>query len=1063
MTDTNNLELASQLETGNNLVFVDTSIDSYQSIATEVNGADVILLDSSRDGIEQISEALSNYSGLDSVHLFSHGNNGLLQIGSSELSTSNLATYSDELRQWSDSLSTESDFFVYGCNLASDSVGLGFVEEFSSLTGADVAASNNVTGDSNLGGDWNLEVTVGNIESNSFALSDYDSTLATYDSGRYSFNSDNFSWQELRAETLSLGNNVNSITDFTQQQWLESDFDFTFDFDFSSSDSFGQQITTNSFGGAGNFFSSFRNFSEEFSFNGFENIRDFFGNIPKFTDFRSIEVVEIDDTNFSSPELLETTPALESSETTDSVEIAEVLELPEIPETVTTSEFVESINTQEITDPTETAEAAEFAEALELPELPETTTTSEVAEGGEINEISEPTEPLELEEASDTPELIEIPESIEDAETLEISEPVQPLELTEASETLELIETPESIEDIESLETSEPTELVEDVATLETSEPVELAEAPDTPELIETPESIEVTETPEISEPIELAEASDTPEIVDTPELVEDVATLETSEPVELVEASETPEIVDTPEPIEDSETLEVSEPIELAEASDTPEIIETSSNGEAGVVGLETNLIQVDEAAGAAQVTIVRTQGSTGEVSVDFRTVDAAATAGQDFTSASGTVTFADGETSQTINIPIADDALEEGTEDLSFTIDNVTGGATLLVPRTARVEILDNDQPASIEPPEILDENSPPTSPDLPPVNDETIISGLNQPTAIEWTPNADRFFIAEKGGVIKVAQDGAVSDTPFIDLSDQVNEARDRGLLDIAIHPDFFNGSPYVYALYTYDPPEVLENTGLAGADGSGNRAARLTRITADPATNFTTAVPGSEVVILGTNSTWENFNGFVNSTNDLDEAPAGILPDGTNLRDFLAADSESHTIGSVEFGPDGALYISNGDGTAFNQVDPRTIRVQDVDNLSGKILRIDPITGEGLADNPFFDGDANSNRSKVYQLGLRNPFRITVDPRNGEVFVGDVGWTQWEEINSAGAGANFGWPYYEGGNGVNLETGGYRDLAEAQAFYGSEADNATPALLGLGHGTEGENGIGSTRLF
>ena len=91
-------------------------------------------------------------------------------------------------------------------------------------------------------------------------------------------------------------------------------------------------------------------------------------------------------------------------------------------------------------------------------------------------------------------------------------------------------------------------------------------------------------------------------------------------------------------------------------------------------------------------------------------------------------------------------------------------------------------------------------------------------------------------------------------------------------------------------------------------------------------------------------------------------------------------------------------------------------------------------------------------------MRNPFRITVDPRNGEVFVGDVGWTQWEEINSAGAGANFGWPYYEGGNGVNLETGGYRDLAEAQAFYGSEADNATPALLGLGHGTEGENGIG-----
>ncbi|GAB4538054.1 MAG: hypothetical protein Tsb0014_27370 [Pleurocapsa sp.] len=92
------------------------------------------------------------------------------------------------------------------------------------------------------------------------------------------------------------------------------------------------------------------------------------------------------------------------------------------------------------------------------------------------------------------------------------------------------------------------------------------------------------------------------------------------------------------------------------------------------------------------------------------------------------------------------------------------------------------------------------------------------------------------------------------------------RDRGLLDIAVHPDFFNGSPYVYALYTYDPPEVFQNTGLAGPDGIGNRAARLTRITADVNTAYTTAVPGSEVVILGTNSTWENFNAFANSTNN-----------------------------------------------------------------------------------------------------------------------------------------------------------------------------------------------------
>ena len=245
-------------------------------------------------------------------------------------------------------------------------------------------------------------------------------------------------------------------------------------------------------------------------------------------------------------------------------------------------------------------------------------------------------------------------------------------------------------------------------------------------------------------------------------------------------------------------------------------------------------------------------------------------------------------------------------------------------------------------------------------------------------------------------------------------------------------------------------------MAGEDGSGNRAARLTRITADPSTDFTTAIPGSEVVILGTNSTWDNFNGFVNSTNDFDEAPAGILPDGTNLQDFLAADSESHTIGSVEFGSDGALYVSNGDGTSYNQVDPRTVRVQDIDNLSGKIIRIDPITGDGLADNPFYNGDPDANRSKVYQLGLRNPFRITVDPRNGDVYVGDVGWTQWEEINAAGAGANYGWPYYEGGSGNSLQTGGYRNLPAAQAFYNS-GQSVSPSILALNHNADRINAI------
>lgn len=337
------------------------------------------------------------------------------------------------------------------------------------------------------------------------------------------------------------------------------------------------------------------------------------------------------------------------------------------------------------------------------------------------------------------------------------------------------------------------------------------------------------------------------------------------------------------------------------------------------------------------------------------------------------------------------------------------------------------------------------------------QTVLTGIVQPTSIDFSPDGRNMYISQKSGRVLVSRDGSSNPTTFVDISAQVNNVRDRGLLDIAIHPDFEN-NPYVYLLFTYDPPEVFDNVGdaLAGPDQKGNRAGRLIRVTANAATNYTTAIAGSEVVLLGTNSTWGNFNAFANSTFDFDEPPAGIRSNGTNIQDFIASDSESHTVGAVEFGTDGSLFVSIGDGTSYNRVDPRTVRVQDIDNLSGKVLRIDPLTGEGLSDNPFFNGNADANRSKVYHYGLRNPFRLTVDPSTGQLFIGDVGWTQWEEVNTGPAGSNFGWPYYEGGNGTNLQTNQYRNLPEAQAFYAS-GQVATPAIYGLNHAADGINAI------
>ncbi len=330
------------------------------------------------------------------------------------------------------------------------------------------------------------------------------------------------------------------------------------------------------------------------------------------------------------------------------------------------------------------------------------------------------------------------------------------------------------------------------------------------------------------------------------------------------------------------------------------------------------------------------------------------------------------------------------------------------------------------------------------------QDLITGLEAPLAVEWSPDGRNMYIAEKGGVLKVARDGSTSPSVFIDISAKVNDYQDRGLLDFALHPNF-DQNGYIYLLYTYDPPEVYNNVGnaFAGPDGMGNRAGQLVRVTADRSTNFTTLVQGSEVLVLGSNSTWQNFNGFVDSTLNFTEKQGGLNPDGSFLQDFINSDSRSHTVGSLAFGLDGNLFVSVGDGASFNRTDPRAARVQDVNSFSGKVLRIDPLTGKGLSDNPFFDGDVNSNRSKVYQLGLRNPWRLTVDPRTGRLFIGDTGLSSFEEINTGGPGANFGWPYYEGGQGVNQRTPGYRDLAIAQAFYASNK-TAIPGLIAMQHG-------------
>ena len=134
-------------------------------LAQQVAGrkVEVFWLDSQRDGVDQISEMLAGYSGLDAVHIVSHGAAGEVQLGNSRLTLESLSGYAGELAHWGSSLSSDADILFYGCDLAATESGRWLVDAISVLTGADVAASTDLTGNQRLGGDWALEFSSGSV------------------------------------------------------------------------------------------------------------------------------------------------------------------------------------------------------------------------------------------------------------------------------------------------------------------------------------------------------------------------------------------------------------------------------------------------------------------------------------------------------------------------------------------------------------------------------------------------------------------------------------------------------------------------------------------------------------------------------------------------------------------------------------------------------------------------------------------------------------------------------------------------------------------------------------
>lgn len=272
---------------------------------------------------------------------------------------------------------------------------------------------------------------------------------------------------------------------------------------------------------------------------------------------------------------------------------------------------------------------------------------------------------------------------------------------------------------------------------------------------------------------------------------------------------------------------------------------------------------------------------------------------------------------------------------------------------------------------------------------------------PTAAAWTPDG-RLLVAEKAGVVKLAEPGQATAREILDLRSAVHSYWDRGLLGIAVDGQFA-AHPYVYLLFTYE----LAPT---SPDQYGPMVSQLRRYRLTAAGDLV-----EPQTILG---------GYTAST----------CPAPSNDVDCIPSEGDSHSIGTVRSASDGTLYVGSGDGASYSLVDPLALRTYDERSLAGKIARIDR-TGRGLPGHAFCPQETDLAKvcTKLYAKGFRNPFRFELLPGDGGLAVGDVGWAEREEVDLVrSAGGNYGWPCYEGAG----RTGGYSALDACGREYAKE---------------------------
>ena len=256
------------------------------------------------------------------------------------------------------------------------------------------------------------------------------------------------------------------------------------------------------------------------------------------------------------------------------------------------------------------------------------------------------------------------------------------------------------------------------------------------------------------------------------------------------------------------------------------------------------------------------------------------------------------------------------------------------------------------------------------------ELAYSGFSSPLDMSHAGDGSgRLFVAEKSGRVRIIDsNGSTLSSPFLNISDKVFNSGERGLLGMAFHPDYANNG-YLFLHYS--------------DDNGDTQVSRFTVNSNDP-NLIDTSTEESIITVVQPRS---NHNG-----------------------------------GSIEFGPDGYLYIALGDSGGGGDPDNAA---QNPQSLLGKMLRLDVNNGLPYsipANNPFVNVD--TIRNEIWAIGLRNPFRFSFDSQTGDMWIGDVGQNMWEEVNfqpaSSPGGENYGWRCYEGNNVFN--TDGCEDMSQ-----------------------------------